>query len=152
MNINQQINEEMHKIPNKDNLLAELLKKVDFILEHLKSQKSGDAVECFGFKSYQKGSLVGFADLYIPDKDLEIKGCSVFMKDGRRWISFPSKKYTNKEGEEKNAPHVSFREKSNSYAFSEKAIKAIEKFCANQPPQQKAPVYEKEDHEENLPF
>jgi hypothetical protein len=104
-------------------------------------------IECTGFKSYEKGCLQGFASLYIHEWDLEVHGVTLNMKNGKRWINFPSREY--KEGEEtKYIPVVRFRDKGRMGKFSEAAKKAIEDFCAKQ---SKAEPYVNDPNEE-IPF
>lgn len=87
-------------------------------------------IECTKFKTFQKGSFQGFADLLVPSWGIEIKGCSLYMKEGRRWVSMPSKEFTNAEGEKKYAPIVKFHDKNHMDAFSEQAKQAIDKWCS----------------------
>lgn len=87
-------------------------------------------IECMKFKSVNKGYLVGFADLYLPKWGLEIFGCALYLKDSRRWISFPSKEYIDADGSQKYAPIIRFRNKTHMETFSRLAIEAIEKKCA----------------------
>lgn len=86
-------------------------------------------IECTKFTSVSKGALVGFADLYFPKWGLEIHGCSLLMKDGKRWVNFPQKEYKNPQGETKYLSIVRFRDKAHMEAFSKAAKDAIEKHC-----------------------
>ena len=86
-------------------------------------------IECTKFKSHVKGFLQGFADLYIPEWKLEIKNCTLHMKNGRRWLSMPAKEFENDSGEKKFYPLVQFRHKVYMDAFSDAAKKAIDKWC-----------------------
>lgn len=105
-------------------------------------------IECIKWTAVNKGSLVGYADLYVAKTGLEIYGCSMHQKDGRRWINFPSKEYTDsKTGEKKYSFIVRFREKGHMEAFTQKAKEAIEKKAAETPAYQ---TYE--GPEEELPF
>ena len=88
------------------------------------------AVECLKFRSYSKGHLQGFADLYVPKMGLEIYGCALYMKNGHRWINFPTKEYKNEAGEEKWVEVVRFRDKEHKRAFGEVAVSAIDQWCA----------------------
>jgi len=88
-------------------------------------------IECVRFKSYEKGCLQGFATLYVVKWGLEIHGCALNMKNGGRWVSFPSKEYTE-NGEKKFIPIMHFRDKAHKDKFSEMAVKAIEEFCAKE--------------------
>lgn len=91
------------------------------------------SIECINYKPVNKGSLLGYADLFVPKMGLEIFGCSLHQKEGRRWVNLPSKEYTNDMGEKKYAPVVRFREKSHTDAFIKLAKESIEKKCAEQP-------------------
>ena len=86
-------------------------------------------IECTKFKSFQKGTLQGFADFYIPKWGVELNGCTLHMKDGKRWINFPSKEFDD-NGEKKFAPLFKFRNKKHWEAFIEEGKRAIEKYCA----------------------
>ena len=101
------------------------------------------AIECIRFKSFQKGFLQGFADIYVPKWNVEIHGCSLCRKtscqkdnygeektpsDGHYWVNLPSKEYENDQGEKKFAPILFFREKSQREAFCQQALEAIKKW------------------------
>ena len=58
-------------------------------------------IECIKFKSHVDGCLQGFADIYSDVTGLETYGCTLWMKEGRRWVNMPSKEYTNAEGQKK---------------------------------------------------
>lgn len=88
-------------------------------------------IECLKYKSYNNGVLQGFADFYVDKWGIEIIGCAVFMKDGKRWINFPSKEFTNAEGEKGYAPSLKFREREHMDAFANEAKKAIDEWCKN---------------------
>ncbi len=99
-------------------------------------------IECINFKSYQKGSLQGFADFYLPRWGVEIKGCSLYMKDGQRWLNLPSQPYKNEDGDTKYAPSIRFREKTHYDRFCEQAKAAIDDYCAKQCNAEAVPVAE----------
>ena len=84
-------------------------------------------IECLKFKYVGKGSLLGFADLFVPAFGLEIYGCSVFQKDGRKWISFPSRETgVDESGKKKYWPHLRFKSRESMDKFSIAALQAIE--------------------------
>jgi len=110
-------------------------------------------IECTKFKSFQKGHLQGFADFYIDKWGVEITGCSLYMKDGRRWLNLPSNEYTNAEGEKKYAPFLRFREKKHWETFMEQAKSALDKWCAeNNQPEETNCTTESYNSEEEIPF
>jgi len=94
------------------------------------------SIECLKYKSYSNGALMGFADFYVEKMGLEIYGCSIFQKNGKRWISFPSKEYKNEQNETKWAPSLRFRQREHMDAFSASALKALDEWCLANPQQE----------------
>lgn len=93
-------------------------------------------ITCTAFKQVNKGVLIGFANIYIPKWGVEIFGVSLFEKNGKRWISMPSREYEDKtDGKKKYMPHIRFREKSHGDLFASKVMDAIVKFCGECPRQ-----------------
>ena len=86
-------------------------------------------IQCRKFKSFQKGSLQGFADLYFPKWGVEVKGCTLHMKEGKRWVNFPSKEFDNDKGEKVYMSLIKFESKDHYMAFSREAKEAIELWC-----------------------
>lgn len=86
-------------------------------------------IECTKFKSHVKGHLQGFADFYISKWGVEINGCALYKKEGRRWVNFPTREYENEEGEKKFMPLIRFRNKEHQTAFTKKAKEAIDEWC-----------------------
>ena len=79
-----------------------------------------------------KGALLGFANLFVKKMGLEINGCSLFQKDGRRWITMPQREFVV-DGEKKYFPVIRFREKDHMEIFGEAAKKAIDEWCLSNP-------------------
>lgn len=92
---------------------------------------------------------MGFADFYIEKWGAEIQGCSVYQKDGARWINLPGSKYTNREGEDKFAPFLRFREKKLYEAFIKQAKDAVDKWIEVNGA---GPSYSDEPVQEEIPF
>jgi hypothetical protein len=111
-------------------------------------------IECTSFKSFQKGNFQGYANIYVEKWGIEITGCSLFMKDGRRWINLPSKEYVNKEGEKKFQPLFFFREKSHHEVFVNKVKEAIDKWCIENPETQQSQdtLFETASDDSDIPF
>lgn len=86
-------------------------------------------VKCINYKSYAKGVTLGFADFFIEKWGINIYGCSLCMKNGHRWINFPSRSYTSPEGETKYMAYIRFENKSHKEKFEKVAIEDIERFC-----------------------
>jgi hypothetical protein len=100
---------------------------------------------CTKYKSYKSGSLQGYFDITFVDTGLQIFGCSLFMKNGKRWVSFPSKEYINSSGETKYQPYVKYNTLDIQSIFQNAALKAIDQFCKEQ-------ENAKNDFEEECPF
>jgi len=91
-------------------------------------------IECIRFKSYTKGCLQGFADIYVKSWGIEIPGFSLYMKDGKRWVNPPGKEFIDKNGEKKFKAFLFFKEKTHWEKFGEAVKDAIDKWCLeNQP-------------------
>lgn len=87
-------------------------------------------VECIKFRPFASGSLQGFADLFLPRVGVEIYGCTIHMKDGKRWVNLPSKEYKDKDtGETKYSSVVRFPNKDHYTQFQQLAKDAVDKWC-----------------------
>lgn len=85
-------------------------------------------IECLRFKPINKGILLGYADLFVSEFGLEFYNCSLFEKNGQRWVAFPSKETEpDADGKRKFFPYIRFKNKDCSDAFSRAAIQAIAK-------------------------
>jgi len=89
-------------------------------------------IECRKFKSYEKGSLLGFADLYFSNWGIEVLGCSVYQKNGHMWVNLPSKEFKNEAGETKYTSVIKFSSKNQKIAFEEQATQAVKEKMNNQ--------------------
>lgn len=86
-------------------------------------------IECVNFKAFSKGVTQGFADLKIIKWGGIFYGCSLCMKNGHKWVNFPSRQYKDENAETKYLPHFRFDDKETKDKFDVEAIQAIEKFC-----------------------
>lgn len=78
-------------------------------------------------RKINKGSLQFTIDVCVPKwGDFAIYGLSVFAKDGKRWISFPSKKIEVQGGETRYLPYCRFKERTRQDAFAAKVIESFE--------------------------
>ena len=48
-------------------------------------------VICTAWKPFERHTLKGFADLWLRAARLNIHGCAVHEKNGRRWVQLPAK-------------------------------------------------------------
>ena len=91
-------------------------------------------IECIKFKEYKNGCLLGFADFRIQKWGAVIHGCSVYEKNGQRWVNFPSKEYMNENNEKKFAPFFRFDEDKIFKAFSAGLKEAFDRYLAENVP------------------
>ena len=82
-------------------------------------------VKCVGFFRYQKGKLMGFADLSY--KGIIFTECMVFMKDGNWWIKLPMRKY-ELNGETMYQKYIRFENDEEGKYFKIEARKAIKRY------------------------
>ena len=75
------------------------------------------------------GALLGYADIFVDQWGVVIKGISIFAKEGAQWAGMPGSSYTNKEGEKKFAPFLVFPDRDTYTSFSKAAIKAVNDWC-----------------------
>jgi len=89
-------------------------------------------IECMRFNTINKGFCVGFADIKIPEfNNMEIYGMTLYEKERRRWVGFPSKQY-EKDGVTKYSPYFRFPEKEDYDNFCSETKKAIESKIADE--------------------
>ena len=97
------------------------------------------SVECMEFKPHANKNLLGFANFWVPKMGLEIYGCSLHEKEGRRWINLPSREYKDNEGVTKYMPVIRFRDKDHYSAFMDACKRAIDEWSAANLSQSEAP-------------
>jgi len=91
------------------------------------------SIECIEYKSHASGALQGFANFRVPKMGIELFGCGVFSKNGRRWINMPSREYQDQEsGEKKYISIMRFMEKTHNEAFCKAALQALDEWCEKQ--------------------
>jgi hypothetical protein len=83
------------------------------------------SIECTGYKEINKGTLLGYADIFVTKWGIEIRGCSHHKKGNQEWVSLPSREYTKPDGQKAYAPIVQFKEKNHAGAFGDACKKAI---------------------------
>ena len=48
-------------------------------------------VVCTAWKPLERNTLRGFADLWLREARLHIKGCAIHEKNGKRWVQLPAR-------------------------------------------------------------
>ena len=92
-------------------------------------------MRCVNFKSLERGSLLGFADIAM-DSGIVLLGCTMHASNGKRWVNPPSrpqldadrKPMVGPDGKIIYAPIIDFAEKKLRYRWSDEAVAAIEAF------------------------
>ena len=97
-------------------------------------------VICTAWKPFERNTLKGFADLWLRTARLNIRGCAVHEKNGRRWVQLPAKPQLDKDrqlvrddaGKVQYARVMEFDSREVADRFSEAALEAIEDFTFKQ--------------------
>jgi hypothetical protein len=84
------------------------------------------SIECIRYTPINKNHCLGIATIFVPKWGVEINGITLLQKDGRRWISFPSKQY-EKDGEKKYMPYFRFPNADHYNLFCQAVKEAIER-------------------------
>ena len=111
-------------------------------------------MEILSYKAINKVTLQGVIALKIKTEfgELIIYDIFIFMKDGQKWLSFPSKSY-EKDNEKKYFQYNRFENRENSDAFQKDVLKHLDDFIEKQSLNVKTSgdsvVY---DEYESLPF
>jgi hypothetical protein len=84
-------------------------------------------IRCIKFRRYEKNTLRGFADLELPRVGIVIKDCPLHEKNGKQWVGFPARSYTDKNGATQWQPLIEFAEgaKEARAQFQEQALAAV---------------------------
>jgi hypothetical protein len=77
------------------------------------------------FKQYEKGTLQGFFELHL-DSGLSIRGMTYHVKNGKRWVAFPSKPYEDEDGETKWQNILYIPDDSRWKKFQALALRALD--------------------------
>lgn len=99
---------------------------------------SENKIQVTRYKAHKSGSLCGFFNVFIErflSKDkkcgllgVELNGLSHFNKDGNEFVSFPSREYTNAEGEKKYQNSVYITDRNNSQQLQDEILKAVQSY------------------------
>lgn len=112
-------------------------------------------IECIGYREVNKGALEGFANFRLPKIGMEIYGCGVYSKNGRRWVNLPTREYKDPNtNETKYASIIKIINADHYKKFCEKAVYLVELFRKEQQEknQQQAQPAQKFDLDEQVPF
>lgn len=81
------------------------------------------------YKAINKGSILGSMSMQMEEwGGLIIRDMLVMQKDGKRWISFPSRSY-EKDGKKEYFHYVRFEDKGKHDQWQLKAFKSLEDYA-----------------------
>jgi hypothetical protein len=86
-------------------------------------------IVCTSFRAYEKNTLQGFATLTYGG--LVIKDCACHLKNGEKWIGFPSKQ-AEINGEKKWINLIEFDAGTDRQAWQRAATEAVDRFVREQ--------------------
>ena len=102
-------------------------------------------IEIIDCKILNKGSLHAVIGIKMPKMmNFTINNITVWQKDGKKWISMPSREYES-EGKKKYFAYCRFEDKQINDNFQATVLKAYEEHALKNPPQNLA-------IDEDLPF
>ena len=78
-------------------------------------------------KPFSKNTLIAFVDLTLLPVNLRISGATVHQKNGSKWISLPSRPYTE-NNETKYAKFLEFTTREAHNEFQQSALEAYDSF------------------------
>jgi hypothetical protein len=76
-------------------------------------------------KSYESGTLRAFFTLLL-DSGMKVYGMTYHQKDGKSWVSFPSKAYQAEDGTTKYQPILRIEDDDRYRCFQKQALVAVE--------------------------
>jgi hypothetical protein len=89
-------------------------------------------IKIVDFKKINSDKIVGFLTIEL-ELGMRISGISIFYKNDekgrfKRWIGFPGRKYTNKDGQEKWENYISFLDRKDFFNFQDMILKLADQF------------------------
>lgn len=86
-------------------------------------------MKVINWKSYEKGTLQGFFELAL-DTGMKIRGMTYHVKNGKRWVAFPSKPYEDEDGETKYQNILYIPDDARWRKFQHLALQAVDAHLA----------------------
>jgi hypothetical protein len=93
-------------------------------------------IRCTKLRRYEKNTLRAFVDLELSRVGLILRDCTWHEKDGKEWVSFPARSYTDQDGMTQWQVLIEFADGATEARkqFQQQAIEAIH--AAAEEPQQ----------------
>jgi DNA-binding cell septation regulator SpoVG len=77
-------------------------------------------------KQINKNTLIGRCDLTMPS-GLIVRGAMLLEKNGKRWVNFPSKEWTDGEGKKNYSPLLEFTSREVADKFQAAVLPLVER-------------------------
>jgi hypothetical protein len=90
-------------------------------------------IEVQNINAVNKNSLLATCDVHIIPWKLTLTEVKIFEKGANRWISMPSREYTNDLGEKKYIELITFDNDGVKTRFRNQVMGAVDKFLSNNP-------------------
>ena len=81
-------------------------------------------MEIQNYKQVGKGCLLARFDVFLPQWQMTIKDCALFEKEGKQWITLPSRSYEAADGSKKHFELVHFP-KERKERFQNKCLELL---------------------------
>lgn len=81
-------------------------------------------VEIIQYKAINKGGLIGAFNVALYPLGIVIRDCKLCSKDGKNFISFPSREY-EKDGEKKYSNYIAFTTQDADFKVKNAILKEI---------------------------
>jgi hypothetical protein len=82
-------------------------------------------IEARDLRTHNKPPLTAFVTLVLPS-GLVIKECAYFERDGKRWVSLPTRSYTTRVGKTAYSQILDFETPSAKARFQAQALAALD--------------------------
>jgi hypothetical protein len=82
-------------------------------------------MKILNYKVIDKGTVKAEFALFLPEVGMTIRNCMHFAKGSNEWVSFPSKKFTEKDGSTKYFPYIMMASKDKKDAFDKVILQKI---------------------------
>lgn len=78
------------------------------------------------YREINSGLMIAGFDVLIDEWGVTFKKCTLFRSNDKEWISFPSNKFVDNEGNTKYYPYI-YMEKERKQRFDNKVIEMLNK-------------------------
>lgn len=106
-----------------------------------------EKIKCLKYTPVRKGFLEASIDILVEKWGIEILEVKIFNKEGRRWVSFPTK-MSESNGKKSFYPYIRFANKEHMNQFTVQVLESVKSFEVGPPSFPVQPQF----FEEDIPF